>query len=394
MIIYLLFIFTCGWCVCWLLFLNYQQYTRDSERDQLKSRYCSLNTDGQNVCGRSSYLRRLRRRLRLRGEKRLQNGLTDTTDEELLNNNRNNNENDFCSIAEQGEISNTYNDDADYDGEFEDEINKSRFECQLIGQPQARMVNFVVDQDGDHTILAQDNYDQLELNYYSPYQEDCELVQSSNLALGSNVCGPENLSLLANGSGFICSECGATSSSISSSSSSSLAARLANNIGQQQLDLSSDDLSFETTSKMTINGQIVRGWPEKFSSMSDDLFQASQLDVGASKVGRDYNDDDEEGGLLTMWPLVELHENPLNSLLDEQQQQQKQPPLGSITTCSGSVKLNCERGVDLVSDSKQVVDDAKEIEALLDRSRLLSLREGQRQNRAAIRMVSRLRLLL
>lgn len=32
MLVYLLFIFACGWCVCWLLFLNYQQHSRDGRR--------------------------------------------------------------------------------------------------------------------------------------------------------------------------------------------------------------------------------------------------------------------------------------------------------------------------------------------------------------------------
>lgn len=30
MLVYLFFVFTCGWCVCWLLFLNYQQHVRDA----------------------------------------------------------------------------------------------------------------------------------------------------------------------------------------------------------------------------------------------------------------------------------------------------------------------------------------------------------------------------
>lgn len=49
MLIYLLFIFTCGWCVCYLLFLNYQQHARDSEQRAPSGREC---------------LRRVRRRLR------------------------------------------------------------------------------------------------------------------------------------------------------------------------------------------------------------------------------------------------------------------------------------------------------------------------------------------
>lgn len=43
MLVYLLFIFACGWCVCWLLFLNYQQYSHDSQRRmRRRTRSCSL----------------------------------------------------------------------------------------------------------------------------------------------------------------------------------------------------------------------------------------------------------------------------------------------------------------------------------------------------------------
>lgn len=44
MLIYLFFVFSCGWCVCWLLFLNYQQHANDSssqeEQHNLPSPIC------------------------------------------------------------------------------------------------------------------------------------------------------------------------------------------------------------------------------------------------------------------------------------------------------------------------------------------------------------------
>lgn len=43
MLVYLFFVFTCGWCVCWLLFLNYQQHSRDSIEPPLDS--ASLEDD-------------------------------------------------------------------------------------------------------------------------------------------------------------------------------------------------------------------------------------------------------------------------------------------------------------------------------------------------------------
>lgn len=44
MLIYLFFIFTCGWCVCWLIFLNYQQHIKDSK----ESASCSSNLRASN----------------------------------------------------------------------------------------------------------------------------------------------------------------------------------------------------------------------------------------------------------------------------------------------------------------------------------------------------------
>lgn len=52
MLVYLFFIFTCGWCVCWLLFLNYQQYTKDSELEERlkrRKRFRRLKLRGLNV---------------------------------------------------------------------------------------------------------------------------------------------------------------------------------------------------------------------------------------------------------------------------------------------------------------------------------------------------------
>lgn len=341
MIIYLLFIFTCGWCVCWLLFLNYQQYNKDSERYRLKSQYCSLGADGENVCGRSNCLRRLRRCLR----GRLQRGI-DTSSEEFLNNN--------LAITEEGEI--VYDEEDEEQEEF-----RSSFElAHSVHEQPARIVNFVVDEDGDHTILAPESYDQLELNHYSLYmnQEEGEISSSS--------CNHYD--------GFVCHDQYHEEEAASSI--------LPNNTEQQHLEFyGHDSLREEETTDMIINGQIVRGWSEKFASMSDELFQAARQDSESNE-----REDCDDGDSITMWPLVELHENPLNSLeFYSNTVENCELPLEE-ESCSSRGGCDDSEQVDSVSDSKQMK------EGILDRSRLLSLREGQRKNRAAIRMVSRLLL--
>lgn len=188
---------------------------------------------------------------------------------------------------------------------------------QLESRP-SQMLNSVVDQDGEHSVLAPESYDQLsELNYStsgSNYQEFAE--RYVNLDGSTSSAAP------------ICSECGASSILVGP--------------------------SFEP--ERAQKKPQVRGWPEEFSQISEALFQARQ----EARLNEEDEDEDEEG-LITLWPLVELHENPLNSV-ELQHQQQLVPPS---------------------------VDYESEAELALGRSRLLSLREGQRQNRAAIRMVSR-----
>lgn len=360
MIIYLLFIFTCGWCVCWLLFLNYQQYSKDSERYRLKSQYCSLSADAENVCDRSNCLRRLRKRLK----GRLQGGI-DATSEEILSNN--------FAITEEGEI---INDEEDEEAQHED-IGSS-FEFAHLNHEQPRIVNFVVDEDGDHTILAPESYDQLELNHYSLFMNDANQEERE---ISSSSCNQQL-------DGFVChhdhyeeAECSI----------------LPNNIGQQpNLEFYGHVDSSTETTNMIINGQIVRGWSEKFASMSDELFQAACQDGDSN--GREEEDDDD-GDSITMWPLVELHENPLNSLEFYSNTarlgvENCELPLEEVEVEEGEENGCCSRGgdddserVDSVSDSNRQIK-----EGILDRSRLLSLREGQRKNRAAIRMVSRLLL--
>lgn len=54
MVVYLFFVFTCGWCVCWLLFLNYQKHSQQPEegescpanRGQLELMNAVLECDG------------------------------------------------------------------------------------------------------------------------------------------------------------------------------------------------------------------------------------------------------------------------------------------------------------------------------------------------------------
>lgn len=59
MLVYLFFVFTCGWCVCWLLFLNYQQHARDSVQPPAE---LSNLEDDSSSCRAEQLARRRRRR--------------------------------------------------------------------------------------------------------------------------------------------------------------------------------------------------------------------------------------------------------------------------------------------------------------------------------------------
>ena len=68
MLLYLFFVFTCGWCVCYLLFLNYQQHSRDSQLDvELEAEAeDEAETEERQLLERRHWLRKWRRRRRRR----------------------------------------------------------------------------------------------------------------------------------------------------------------------------------------------------------------------------------------------------------------------------------------------------------------------------------------
>lgn len=50
MLMYLLFIFTCGWAVCWLVFLNYRQHIEDAEARERRRRRLSSDASTSSAC--------------------------------------------------------------------------------------------------------------------------------------------------------------------------------------------------------------------------------------------------------------------------------------------------------------------------------------------------------
>lgn len=250
MLVYLLFIFACGWCVCWLLFLNYQQHSRDSER-----------------------LVRLKRRLRLksqlRGPKR--NYRMAAQDDDLAD-------------EEEGEGEGEEDVDVDVDDEEEEEeeeeaelyVEQARHANDLESQYQERL-------PGGHQLIVVDS-------------------EGSNKLLESRHHELDDLGLEL------------------------LDMNLMNELqGRREPEAQSE--------------QLIRGWPGP--------------EVGPNELEDEYEEDE----LIDLWPIVELHENPLTSL-----------PADELKR-------------------RQTAESQRD---QLERSRLLSMAGGEMQSkhRAAIRMVS------
>ena len=242
MIVYLLFIFTCGWCVCWLLFLNYQQHALDGHRRRHPSQ----------------------RRSRSRSRKRLGRG-------------------DQMALGEtSGDL----------------EAGSGRVECEtvLTGARQRPATR----------VSRRSRAEAEEL-------EGEELEDDYDIECADDADGQ-------------CLECACER-----------AERRTGGLG-----LESDEL--EHLGLFGPSGEL-RGWPEIGAAESE---PASDADDG---------DGDQSDGL---WPIVELHENPLGV----------QDGLGEA---------------DQVNRSPEVEANGPE---QLRRSRLLSLQAGQSEFRAAIRLVS------
>lgn len=287
MLIYLLFIFTCGWCVCWLLFLNYQQHTRDSERLQHRRAFTGGGGGGHEC------LRRLRRRLVGSSSKAVR---------------------DQQDAAEAGE-------------------------SEIYQQQQHQVV---VDEDGEHSLLV--NSDELD--------DECGTVDEFSYYLEEYAPAADNSPI----------------DLFSTGEPQSRAVDLCDHCQQQQQStLNIDAASASHLHLVSDDDGLLRGWPEDLmSSMPDEDEEEEE--------GEEAEDDGEHDDELTLWPIVELHENPLNSI-----------------SFGVSDAMRAHNGAGDVSSSSVGVEGLGEEETniqLTDRSRLLSLQASQQQNRAAIRMVS------
>lgn len=267
MIVYMLFIFTCGWCVCYLLFLNYQQHSRDSRL--------------------ASAIRRKRlqrvRRLRSSSSRR-----------------RPDLESGGCvrkSSGRAGQLESIVDSNRQHSLLF---VPTDEPDCNQCGSSRlesrpgrlCRSDEDFVEPEVDYDDEGDDNDDE-EVD-----EEDAELFDMLDELDGfqSTNCCPSDVASCPQPPGEM------------------------------------------------------RGWPEH----DEQLF-------GPADATQDdgYDDDDDQ---LSLWPIVELHENPLNHL-DEGQGEQDEGPEEETT---------------------RELDEWQQ----LNRSRLLSLDQRQREHRAAIRLVS------
>lgn len=278
MLIYLFFIFTCGWCVCWLLFLNYQQYTRDFEREErLRQRRKQIKKQ-MLANGRESFIK-LKRSLTV--SKHSQQSPSDEGQHSRPEAHRNK----LACVNSSGK----------HYILLDQQLQQPDEACGLLMQEE---------RNSDRDDLSENDY--LDEDYLND-----EFLSS-----------PLNDELLMADGCQQCAECQQQSHSID-----------------------------------------MRGWP-------DELIDADFDELGGipRKLVSDEDEPEED-----LWPIVRLHENPLNfvgpsSPLVAANSIEDNPRPGES---SGGLELN-------VSE-----------ELLLDRSRLLSLQESQRENRAAIRLVSR-----
>lgn len=140
----------------------------------------------------------------------------------------------------------------------------------------------------------------------------------------------------------------------------------------------------------------MRGWPDELWAQSCE----AQEEPSAA-------DEQMDESIGSIWPIVELHENPLNSipitLIGPKLIQRTQPLESSnFNAAANSTNVSLERepvrpaeGVaeqlECTSDGDgdfNYDQDYQELSEILNRSRLLSLSESNQDKRAAIRMVS------
>lgn len=399
MLMYLLFIFTCGWCVCWLLFLNYQQYERDkitSSRLKDQNEECEqqgedssekLESNERRIFARRKYLCRLRQRLRLAASSlRNRDGM----------------------------------------GKLQEVLESKQLES-------------LVDISGNHTLLIDgEDADELQQALDHEQRQPRRLFAIDDLELDLD----EDLDELLDVDeldALLTAEAG-VSSQTNLSSSQTREASKAHLIQVDHCDQCRCNHLNDHNHLSCSQLPEMRGWPEELNEL---------IGVDGDTIDADRQADCEE----TLWPIVELHENPFNSLdsdhpltgqvddddddgtinflgdsmldiesggrLQEKRREGELLDAGSEELASvGDVYINNKRRgptcesfqgdesnniearpaaaatstttTSLSSSTIELAEAQFESRAsrVLDRSRLLSLRESQLRNRAAVRLVS------
>lgn len=322
MLIYLFFIFTCGWCVCWLLFLNYQQHAKDSlderarEQELKQEHNCSKHQIEHQILDRDHCLRRLRRRL--------------------------------FPFSAAGPEKSCLLDDHEYD-------QAPEVGCQSLDLEAAAAFNkleTVVNEDGDHSLVSVGcDYIELNANCYQDDEPCLPLLPMNTTDYDEQVAGSDQYGLFSLGAAsrcHLCESCARSSMMLATG-----------------LDLSG------APDEMIERDSVVSAAPQARLRLSGHRWNCARLTVNMAAAteapelyGPDegLDEDEQEDEEFTLWPIVELHENPLN--------------VGELP----NPIMNA-------SSAEQL--EQSQPEELLERSRLLSLQADQVEKRAAIRMVSK-----
>lgn len=344
MLVYLLFIFTCGWCVCWLLFLNYQQHTRD---------------------GQLASLLRRRRQLKARRLRALRN--EPPNDASLTVGAVNRQQGPDLEAARVVELPAADSQATIRRHQVDTIVDCNKQHSLLLLAPEecdkcssgrvhsanCRLATHLGPADEDEPEAELDDEDLYGLiGDVDDYYCDCE-------EMGSIVNDHNHLSLMSYGD-----ECGARAVDHFDGPGA---------VGPAHLGAPTNGGGGGESEG---EGEIeMRGWPEDLIESDND----NEHSVN----------DDEDNDEMTLWPIVELHENPMNSVVccnlarpnlktataNEQRQWQR-----AIGLQAGVLTQN-----ELELQPLELDDDPA---SKLDRSRLLSLRRDQNEHRAAIRLVS------
>lgn len=311
MLIYLFFIFTCSWCICWLIFLSYQ-----------------ANTSRQNSSNA---------RARLLGSQ---------------------------SWAKRYQVQHS-----------------------TPASRQSEKVEFLTNIDGSHSIPRRNHSVDLEKNLSEdsaiecPYdaafdeqlQYGCEFKEAEEDCDDSILLGEPELRKVEDSGGldYYCERCHFL-------------------MGDKTTPTTTNDSS----QRRPEESSEMRGWPDELWSLESD--GEEQMDLSKASI----------------WPIVELHENPLNSISIRRQTTMQRvvrcetEAQNELRGCEGgknstdasddhlfesSIGDGDVRGLRCCDDDNNINydEDQEDPSLTLDRSRLLSLSEANQDKRAAIRMVSK-----